>query len=114
MTYHDLFENEKYVPGDKIPNQDFIAWVSQGPISDRVNEHLTQIDTGVILYHKLLIESARKVEEGLDPMGIIRNADENEPWVVIPRENHALSAFRINREAEARSFDPPEGELAAR
>jgi len=114
MTYHDLFENGKYVPGDKIPNQDFIAWVSQGPISDRVNEHLTQIDTGVILYHKLLVENASKVEEGLDPMGIIRNVDENEPWIEIPRENHALTAFHINREAEARSFDPSESALTAR
>ena len=93
------------VPGDKIPNQDFIAWVAQGPISDRPNEHLTAIDTGVILYHKLLLENAQKVQDGVDPMGTIRDPAENEPWIEIPREDHALEAFRINREFEDRSFN---------
>jgi 5,5'-dehydrodivanillate O-demethylase len=93
------------VPGDKIPNQDFIAWVSQGPISNRPMEHLTAIDTGVILYHKLLLENAAKVEKGEDPMGTVRDAAENEPWIEIPREDHALAAFKIQREFEDRTFD---------
>ena len=105
MTSESLFENGNVVPGDKIPNQDFIAWVSQGPISDRPMEHLTAINTGVILYHKLLLENAAKVEQGEDPMGTIRDAAENEPWIEIPREDHALAAFHINREFEDRSFN---------
>jgi len=106
MTYENLFASGENVPGDKIPNQDFIAWVSQGPISDRTQEHLTANDTGVILYHKLLLENAKKVEQGQDPMGIIRDPADNDPWIEIPRENHALKAFHIKREFEEQSFQP--------
>ena len=35
----------------------------------------------------------------------IRDAAENEPWIEIPREDHALAAFKIAREFEDRSFD---------
>jgi 5,5'-dehydrodivanillate O-demethylase oxygenase subunit len=105
MTVERLFDDPNViVPGDKIPNQDFIAWVAQGPISDRPMEHLTAIDTGVILYHKLLLENAKKAEDGQDPMGVVRDTAENEPWIEIPREDHALAAFRISREFEDRSF----------
>jgi 5,5'-dehydrodivanillate O-demethylase len=112
MTYNRLFDSGEIVPGDKIPNQDFIAWVSQGPISDRPNEHLTATDTGVILYHKLLLENAKMVEDGQDPMGTIRDPAENEPWIDIPREDHALTAFKISREHEGRNFIPEQRELA--
>ena len=57
----------------------------------------------MILYHKMLLENAQKVEHGEDPMGVIRDAAENEPWIKIPREDHTLKAFRIKREHEARS-----------
>jgi 5,5'-dehydrodivanillate O-demethylase oxygenase subunit len=113
MSVNHAFESGEDVPGDKIPNQDFIAWVSQGPISDRTDEHLTAGDTGVILYHKLLVENAKKVENGEDPMGTIRDPAENEPWIEIPREKHALTAFKINRDYEDKSFFPePERTLA--
>ena len=70
---------------------------------------------GFILYHKLLVENAKKVENGEDPMGTIRDPAENEPWIEIPRENHALVAFRINRKREEQSFDvEPDRELAPR
>ena len=106
MTCDRLFDDPNViVPGDKIPNQDFIAWVAQGPISDRPMEHLTAIDTGVILYHKLLLDNAKKVQDGEDPMGVIRDPAKNEPWIEIPREDHALAAFHIKREFEDRSFD---------
>ena len=50
-------------------------------------------------------KTAQKVENGEDPMGTIRDSAENEPWIDIPRENHALKAFHISREFEDRSFD---------
>jgi 5,5'-dehydrodivanillate O-demethylase len=100
MTVKRLFDSDGVVPGDEIPNQDFIAWTSQGPISDRTQEHLTAGDTGVILYHKLLIENAKKVENGEDPLGTIRDPAENEPWIEIPREKQILVSYQINRELE--------------
>jgi len=98
MTVERLFDAGEIVPGDLIPNQDFIAWTSQGPISDRTQEHLAAGDTGVILYHKLLIENAKKVENGEDPLGTIRDSAENEPWIEIPREKEILVSYRIDRE----------------
>jgi len=38
-------------------------------------------------------------------MGVIRDPTENEPWITIPREDHALKAFRIDREHETRSLE---------
>jgi len=114
MTYERLFDDPNViVPGDNIANQDFIAWVSQGPISDRVNEHLTATDEGVILYHKLLLENAKKVERGEEPLGIIRDPAENEPWIVVPREQHPILSFRIDPTVEHKTFmSKDESELA--
>jgi 5,5'-dehydrodivanillate O-demethylase len=109
MTYERLFDDPNaIVPGTNIANQDFIAWTAQGAISDRVNEHLTATDTGVILYHKLLLENAQKVEDGDEPLGVIRDAAENEPWIVVPREQHPILSFRIDpgREHKTFMFDP--------
>jgi 5,5'-dehydrodivanillate O-demethylase len=86
---------EQPYTADTIQKQDYIAWVGQGAISDRTNEHLTALDKGVILFHKLLFENMDKVERGEDPMGIIRDKAENEPKIVIPREKHNLEAFKI-------------------
>src|SRR5205823_9066828 len=38
-------------PADCVPNQDMLAWVAQGPIIDRTQEHLATSDRGVALYH---------------------------------------------------------------
>jgi 5,5'-dehydrodivanillate O-demethylase len=73
--------------------QDEAAWVAQGPISDRTREHLATSDKGVILYHKLLMENAEKVERGEDPMFTIRDVEENTPFIHVKRERK--SAIRI-------------------
>ncbi len=90
----DLKPGEPYI-ADTIQKQDYIAWVGQGPISDRSKEHLTATDKGVILYHKLLFENMDKVERGEDPMGMIRDPAEKDTTIVIPREKHNLQAFTI-------------------
>ena len=79
-------------PAD-IPSQDMLAWVAQGPIIDRTQEHLVTGDKGVAMYHNLLLEQVDVAERGEDPMGIIRDREENEPYIVIPRENRGYRAF---------------------
>jgi 5,5'-dehydrodivanillate O-demethylase len=74
------------------------VWIGQGPISDRTIEHLATSDKGVILYHKLLLENIEKVERGEDPMAVIRDPVQNEPWVEMKRESTGYQAFRINRD----------------
>jgi 5,5'-dehydrodivanillate O-demethylase len=79
--------------------QDEMAWIGQGPISDRTQEHLATSDKGIILYHNLLLENIAKVERGEDPMGVIRDPAKNEPFVEVKRERSGYEQFRINRAA---------------
>src|SRR5579885_1977462 len=87
-------EKGKLVPAENIPLQDMLAWVAQGPDSPPKKEHLGASDVGVIMYHKLLEDMMRKVENGEDPMGVIRDPAKNEPMIVIPRERVGYEAFR--------------------
>ena len=54
-----------------------MAWIGQGPLSDRTREHLATSDKGVILFHNLILENVAKVERGEDPMGVIRDPAKN-------------------------------------
>jgi 5,5'-dehydrodivanillate O-demethylase len=59
-----------------IMNQDFIAWVGQGTISDRSKEHLGQSDKGVVMLRKRLESEIKVVEQGGDPKGVIRDKEQ--------------------------------------
>lgn len=59
-------------------NQDYMAWTSQGPIVRRDLERLGESDTGVILFRKLLREQMDRVRDGGEPVGVIRDPQENE------------------------------------
>jgi 5,5'-dehydrodivanillate O-demethylase len=57
--------------------QDPAAWITQGAIADRTQEHLGRSDKGIILYRQMLEDNIKKVEQGLDPMNTFRDAEEN-------------------------------------
>jgi len=80
--------------GDQINRQDWLAWISQGPISDRTTEHLASSDTGILAYRKLLLQEIEKVQRGEDPMGVIRDRAKNEPMIELRRERVGYQAFR--------------------
>jgi 5,5'-dehydrodivanillate O-demethylase len=94
VIHSNLFNEEGKIIADNIPAQDMVAWVMQGPISDRTEEHLSASDKGVILYHKMLIEEMEKIERGEDPIGTLRNPAENEPLIDLHREKVALHSFQ--------------------
>ena len=81
---------------DGIITQDMIAWVAQGPISDRPSEHLGAGDKGVIMYHKMLLDNVKAVERGEDPIGTIRDPAENEPCVDIRRGRDGWKSFQVS------------------
>jgi 5,5'-dehydrodivanillate O-demethylase len=89
----NIFMEPRKVVADQIILHDMLAWVAQGPISDRTREHLAKSDRGVVLYHKLLMEQMARVERGEEPMAVIRDRAENEPMIVIRRERGTLGAF---------------------
>jgi 5,5'-dehydrodivanillate O-demethylase oxygenase subunit len=78
-------------------NQDFVGWVGQGAIADRTKEHLGESDRGIILLRRRMLEEARKVEQGLDPKGVLRDPAQNE---CIPLPTIGLDAVRTGRPME--------------
>ena len=81
-------------PADVIIKQDMLAWVGQGPISDRTAEHLVTSDKGVILYHQLLLDEIERVLRGEDPMGVVRDPAVNSPMIQVHLEKAARVPFR--------------------
>jgi 5,5'-dehydrodivanillate O-demethylase len=60
-----------------VMNQDFVAWVGQGTLSDRTQEHLGESDRGVIMMRKALLEQAEIVARGGEPKAVIRDPEAN-------------------------------------
>jgi len=60
-----------------IMNQDFVAWVGQGTIADRSEEHLATSDRGILLQRKRFLSDLEAVARGEDPKAIIRDPEIN-------------------------------------
>ena len=60
-----------------VMNQDFVAWVGQGAVTDRTKEHLGQSDRGVIMMRKRFFDDLEVVANGGDPKAIIRDPQLN-------------------------------------
>ena len=50
-----------------VMNQDFVAWVGQGALADRTQEHLGESDRGVIMMRKRMLEEAELVAAAASP-----------------------------------------------
>ncbi|HXP93718.1 MAG TPA: Rieske 2Fe-2S domain-containing protein [Candidatus Binatia bacterium] len=77
-------ENGEYLL-DIVDAQDIMAWVTQGPIADRTLEALGTADRGVILFRNILWRELKNIEEGRDPMGVVRDPAKNR-IIEIPME----------------------------
>ena len=53
-------------------NQDYMAWITQGPIARRELEKLGESDVGIILFRKQLKDQIGIVADGGDPMNVFR------------------------------------------
>ena len=60
-----------------VMNQDFVAWVGQGAVADRTQEHLGESDRGVIMMRRKLLEQAETVLRGGEPMALVRDPETN-------------------------------------
>jgi 5,5'-dehydrodivanillate O-demethylase len=56
-----------------VMNQDFLAWVGQGRIADRTQEHLGASDRGIVMMRRRFFEDLERVTAGEDPKGLIRD-----------------------------------------
>ena len=59
-------------------SHDGMAWETQGAITDRARENLGVTDTGVAMYRRLLREQIKRVQDGKEPVGVIRDPKLNE------------------------------------
>lgn len=63
--------SRSYEERQKIPG-DWDAWVSQGPIQIHAHQHLVPHDQGVVMYHRMLRDGIKAVQDGREPKGLIR------------------------------------------
>jgi 5,5'-dehydrodivanillate O-demethylase len=87
-----------------VMNQDFVAWLGQGKISDRWNEHLGSSDRGVIMIRKRFLEDLERVARGEDPKAIVRDPKANE-CIPLPVANRRSLVDGLTRaELDAHPF----------
>jgi 5,5'-dehydrodivanillate O-demethylase len=65
-------ENDRWITSHVI-NQDIVAWVGQGTIADRTQEHLRSSDVGISMMRNRFFEELEAIEAGREPKGVIRN-----------------------------------------
>lgn len=58
-----------------IMNQDFVAWVGQGAISDRTQENLGVSDRGISMMRKQFFDDLEAIKQGKDPKGVVRDPE---------------------------------------
>ena len=59
-------------------NQDIVAWVGQGRITDRSRENLGASDRGIALLRRQLFNDIEAVQAGRDPKGVLRDPAQNQ------------------------------------
>jgi 5,5'-dehydrodivanillate O-demethylase len=81
-----------------VMNQDFVAWMGQGAISDRQNEHLGTSDRGVIMIRKRFFDDLERVARGEDPKAIVRDPALNAVGLPLPVANRRSLTQGMTRE----------------
>lgn len=69
-------ENGKWIDTHVI-NQDFLAWVGQGRIADRTQEHLGASDRGIVAIRRRFFEEMEAIAAGKEAKGTIRDPQQN-------------------------------------
>ncbi len=72
-----------------VINQDIIAWVGQGRITDRTREKLGASDRGIAMIRRQLFADIDEVIAGRDPKGVIRDPAKN-VQIPLPNASRAL------------------------
>jgi 5,5'-dehydrodivanillate O-demethylase oxygenase subunit len=60
-----------------VVNQDFIAWLGQGPIANRMQEHLGLSDRGVVMMRQRFFAELDAIAKGSEAKGLIRDPQKN-------------------------------------
>ena len=60
-----------------VMNQDFLAWVGQGTIADRTQEHLGASDRGIVAIRRRFFEEMEAIAGGAEAKGTVRDPARN-------------------------------------
>jgi 5,5'-dehydrodivanillate O-demethylase len=103
FEYSILKHGPRQYDWSMVAAQDSMAWETQGPITDRMQERLGVGDEGIILLRKLLKEQIERLQKGLDPLGVMRD----------PAQNHIIELDVINERIGLFRKDTPEANYKA-
>jgi 5,5'-dehydrodivanillate O-demethylase len=84
---------------DTFFSQDKMAWETQGAIVDRATERLGYSDRGIVMAREMIREQIERVQDGLDPVGLI--------WD--PERNRCIELEAITSQRDARGGARPRG-----
>jgi 5,5'-dehydrodivanillate O-demethylase len=101
----------KWMP-EVLNAQDMMVMITQGPITDHTLENLGECDRGVALYRRTLLEQVAKVENGEDPLGVVRDPAKNTPWIELPVEKHL--GYTLQGVAATTTYTTPDREVVIR
>jgi len=76
---------------DYVEGQDIMAWVTQGPITDRTVEHLGKSDVGIAMLRKQFKQQLAAVAAGRDPIAVVRDPAANDR-IDLPCEKNKFGA----------------------
>jgi 5,5'-dehydrodivanillate O-demethylase len=85
--YGPLKDEEGNWIDSHVTNQDIIAWIGQGRVADRTQEHLAASDRGIVMIRKQFFADMENVQEGKDPKGLVRDEAKND-CVKLPILHH--------------------------
>jgi 5,5'-dehydrodivanillate O-demethylase len=94
---------------DSNSSQDLAMWFTQGPITDRTDEHLGLGDRNVVRTRQLLEEQIKVVEAGGDPINTFRDPAQNAclvPTHLAPVPPRVAPDGRPDRTNAARKYSP--------
>jgi 5,5'-dehydrodivanillate O-demethylase oxygenase subunit len=96
-------------------HQDIMAWTTQGAVVDRGLEHLGSTDRGITMYRRMLLRELKKVQNGEDPMLVVRDPD-RDAVLDLPLEHdkaHYSEGFEDLVRRRSWRFSPIAAELIA-
>jgi 5,5'-dehydrodivanillate O-demethylase len=86
-----------------------MAWETQGPLYDRSQEHLGATDRGIVLFRQLLAEQITVVEQGGEPMALVRDPAQNDVIAFESRSNAPEAVATWSKLLDDRTASSPTG-----
>jgi 5,5'-dehydrodivanillate O-demethylase len=111
MSFRHGEKNEENIPVEYLPSditadgeysmnsffsQDRMAWETQGPILDRGLENLGASDRGVVMFRRLLEQQIKVVEQGGEPVALVRDPEKNR---IIEFNTHSVNVLDKSKHA---------------